>query len=352
MLLLFASKQIALAQQITSTLTQLTTDLMRTENRNNFSWRTVQYSRLNVHQSIKNYFDIMVDDGDGGTGGGNNGGGSIGTVPCECPPWIKPGPECDNWKTYCKDDQIAGGSYTPSILNPNYWIFWGILNPGVSIGFGSGTTFNYPPAQLPNFVPPASYGGGSNGGGGSAPPSSTSVPPPTNPINLLDTLEDTSLVAPPSKFTRLVFEKKYDSVILYLLDSFSIPTNNATFKVDTTINAFITDGSIAIDSPQVVKIASSWMKDVTKKNMSFAYFIRAIAHEYYHVIQRSKTPLVKDHNLREFLAYVYTLTNPNFPPLDDYDKKFVKFQISNYYSKLSNQDKTTYFSIYQNALLF
>jgi predicted chitinase len=179
---------------------------MRTENRNNFSWRTVQYSRLNVHQSIKNYFDIMVDDGDGGTGGGVNGGGS--GCPCTsgCTGVTFRAPningifrdcfECNdqvNEKFACLPDPSGGGGNTgttptPTIPtagnNPFNWGVggtWGSLPWGNLGGIYTGG-FLYPPTS----VPPASYGGGSNGGGGSAPPSSTSVPPPTNLASAVD----------------------------------------------------------------------------------------------------------------------------------------------------------------------
>lgn len=74
--------------------------------------------------------------------------------------------------------------------------------------------------------------------------------------------------------------------------------------------------------------------------------------KYLHVIQRSETPLIEDHNLREFLAYVFTLTSLNFPTLDNFDKNFLKNKIKDYYNKLSTQDKNTYYNQYQNALNF
>jgi len=207
MLLLFASKQIALAQQITSTLTQLTTDLMRTENRNNFSWRTVQYSRLNVHQSIKNYFDIMVDDGDGGTGGGNNGGGSncycvdrgfsIGMEEVYANGMILWCHKCSAGGTDCNGTlcgELSGNSPPSSGSNPpppanNNPFNWGVGGTWGSLPWGNlggiyTGGFLYPPTS----VPPASYGGGSNGGGGSAPPST--FVPTSNPIKPIIPTED------------------------------------------------------------------------------------------------------------------------------------------------------------------
>jgi hypothetical protein len=87
-LLLFATRHIASAQAITSTLTQLTTDRMNGEVRSSFNWLTLIYPNLaarpnddpNVGIRNGSIVILMVDDGDGSsTGGGNTtsvGGGS------------------------------------------------------------------------------------------------------------------------------------------------------------------------------------------------------------------------------------------------------------------------------------
>ena len=200
LLILFATKLIV-AQEITSPLTQLTTDIMTTEAKQNFNWHTV--SNPNIAAKIKpstsshaSIILLMFDIGDGADGSG------------EPPPCLRMQiPELQTingelWqvvyqqyedcsKVEISRHKVIGGTNTPppppsgpppsnpppSDPDPS--------SPDPTTGTGGFPPIGIPPGPIPPIgsEPTPSFPSGSGGGGGSTTSTAPSVPPPAEPAD-------------------------------------------------------------------------------------------------------------------------------------------------------------------------
>jgi len=157
------------------------------------------------------------------------------------------------------------------------------------------------------------------------------------------------------KFEQLVSEGKYMEAIQFLNTAYNL-YNDATVKknsaisIDETGEHAYTEGEIGKGKFQTVHIPKSLLKDVMRGNISFAYFVRSLGHEYLHVLQRSGDKPITNHDEREFLAYVYTLTAKDLPKLKKFDQKFLKARITTYFNNLSADKQNQYESIYKKTV--
>ena len=182
-LIFCCSKFTLVAQQITSNLTLITTDLMSNEQKSSFNWQNISYPIIVARYYFQPPIEIMVEPVDGAGGVGGNGGtnicycvnkgGSTGILEeiytmgmiLSCYKCVAGGNDC--FGTPC--GPINGGS-----SGSNAPFNWGIWGNQVS----PYTPFNYPPPS-----PPLSGSWGSGGGSAPPPPSGPSYPPPTKPVD-------------------------------------------------------------------------------------------------------------------------------------------------------------------------
>ena len=359
LLLFFAHKQIIVAQTVTSTLTQLTTDKMSGETRSSFNWQTMllftplgtnsSHQKANCEESYsvgihpmtgeaciyftsKDCKTILVDGSCTGEVGGS--GGGTGTA-----------------------GGTAGTSTSTSGTTGN-------------TGNTGGTVIIYVPSPPVVFFPseppissyghnsPSEFGGSSNSGGETPPSNFMPTKEPIKPIKVLEDDDSTRIFAidttrkPPKKFIDFVQSKQYDSAWAYIINTYNFDTTNSVVNIiKDSIRTFVTTtGKLGKDSLQTVNITTNIFEAAASEDLDWAQFIRGIGHEFEHVKQKSGANPIANHDEREFLAYVYTLANTTLPPLTNEDKEFFKKKLTKYYNNLSPTLQSQYQSLYQTTL--
>ena len=180
------------AQQITSNLTLITTDMMSNKQKSSFNWQNISYPR----PAARYYFPAIYITQEPDEVGGNNGGSGN----CFCPDNKCSGPAypandgtllctpCNDGSTSCRtitytplgpgSSSSGNTNFPPIIIIGAGWgsLLWGNLGNYFTTGFLN------PPSYVPSG---GGYSSGYIGGGGSAPPPPTgpSYPPPTKPVD-------------------------------------------------------------------------------------------------------------------------------------------------------------------------
>lgn len=184
------------AQQISNNLTLLTTDLMSGEEKSNFNWRNLSYTKPAQRFFFPPPIYITAEPDDGvGTGGGshyNDGycylkGGCTGVIEYDvmtdkgfrtCHKCKDGGSDCDgNGNHASLNGSINGNFIFPTIIVIGAG--WGSLLWG-NLGNYFTTGFLNPPSNGPSG---GGYSGYSGGGSATTQPSGTSYPPPNKPID-------------------------------------------------------------------------------------------------------------------------------------------------------------------------
>jgi hypothetical protein len=151
-----------------------------------------------------------------------------------------------------------------------------------------------------------------------------------------------------TKFNSLVDEKKYQESLDYIVKTFGfnnteLRQSNSEIKVtDEQFPAAHTEGDVKTGACQTINVPINVLIHARDGSIGWGAFVRSIGHEYVHVDQKSGLPVMMDHNEREFLAYVYTLTAGGLPKLDNDDHQFYFKVMASYYAKLPDDKKKVY----------
>ena len=193
-LIFCCNKFILMAQQITSNLTLITTDMMSNEQKSNFNWKNVSYTTTAARYYFPPPIYITLDPTEGTVTGGNGN-----YDPCLCTDNKCSGPSylandgtllcspCNDGSTSCRtithtplgpgSSSSSNTNFPPIIVIGAGWgnILWGNLGSYYTTGF----------LNPPSYVPSGGGYSGYSGGGSSAhpPPLGSSYPPPTNLID-------------------------------------------------------------------------------------------------------------------------------------------------------------------------
>ena len=267
LLIFCCSKFTLVAQQITSNLTLITKDMMSSQQKDNFNWRNVSYTR----PAARFYFPAIyiTQEPDEVSGGGSGDNPSAPYAPCN--KWGSPergpistGSASDinppiQYCRFCLDDMMdhcalvqtgvgvgslgsgtSGNTNLPPANNtPFNWSSWGNILWG-NLGNYFTTGFLNPPSYVPSG---GSYSGYSGGGGSAPPPVGPSYSPPNNPIEVDD---PTGWAATPQKKDTIIFDNSpcNDSTSKRIgrrLDKDLQDCRNTNYKVDSlyryTLNA-------------------------------------------------------------------------------------------------------------------
>ena len=248
LLIFFATKLIVVAQEITSPLTQLTTDIMTNEAKQNFNWHTVSNPNIaaripNANSSHSSIILLMFDiepDGDGGGTTGTTGSSSI------CP--------SGNWGGYVAVAQPDGTSkMCRECLDNHQWECPTVItgtnpsptppsDPDPTTSSDPFPPIGIPPGPIPPIgtypAPTPSFPSGGGGGGGSTATTPPSVPQPTQPLDVDD---PTGGTASQLKKDSIVYDTipcndSLSKRIGRRLDKDLKDCRNASFKVDSLYN--------------------------------------------------------------------------------------------------------------------
>ena len=159
-----------------------------------------------------------------------------------------------------------------------------------------------------------------------------------------------------AKFDKLIKQEKYMEAVelinkTYGLYSDETMKKNSEIKIiDEDRIVAITKGKVGKGEHQTVEITKNILKAVMDGNIGWGAFVRSLDHEYLHIVQRSGDKPITDHNEREFLAYVQTLTNAKLPALDADDKVFYQTHLKRYYEALPPDKKKEFDGKYKSAM--
>jgi RHS repeat-associated protein len=159
-----------------------------------------------------------------------------------------------------------------------------------------------------------------------------------------------------AKFDKLIKQEKYMEAVelinkTYGLYSDETMKKNSEIKIiDEDRIVAITKGKIGKGEHQTVEITKNILKAVMNGNIGWGAFVRSLDHEYLHIVQKSGDNPITDHNEREFLAYVQTLTNAKLPALDAEDKVFYQNHLKRYYEALPPDKKKEFAAKYKGAM--
>ena len=159
------------------------------------------------------------------------------------------------------------------------------------------------------------------------------------------------------EFDKMINGKEYLKAIRYLTETYGFDKDpeifdNSIVKItDDDVAVLITKGEVKTGALQTIYVSNFLLKAVTSGDLDFGAFVRGLGHEFLHVKQSAGSSIIGDHNERETLAYIYSLSSPaDLPKIPDEDRKFWQKELKNYYLQLPLAKKNMYVCDYENAL--
>lgn len=142
----------------------------------------------------------------------------------------------------------------------------------------------------------------------------------------------------------------YYGAVMLIISTYGFDTTNSSLSFSVSSSVFETTGNVGTGDQQVVHVPIKILQDFALGYLSYGELVRALGHEYQHVKQKSGPTPVTDHTEREFLAYIYTLTAADLPPMTSSEVKFYQAILTGYYNQLPAAKKAQYQSVYLAAL--
>jgi hypothetical protein len=142
----------------------------------------------------------------------------------------------------------------------------------------------------------------------------------------------------------------YTAAINLIISTYGFITTNSSFIFVPTGYIFGTRGYVGTGKQQTVEIPIPYLQAYANNLIAFGSLVRLLGHEYVHVQQKSGANPITDQNLREFLAYVYSLTASGLPAEDAANKAEWKQDMKDAYNQLSPALQQQYKTTYQAAL--